>query len=106
MRNIMLVRAVDAGVDAEICAEKYVEHTARLATGLESAKITQMDQLMGRIDWLGKQDCRNHGVSAETSTRICRDSGRHHLPRSCLLLISFHNTNRGVWLKHHQHYHC
>ena len=64
MRNITLVRAVDVVVGAEICAERSVEHVDRLATGLESAKITQMDQLMARIDRPGRHDRRDHGARA------------------------------------------
>jgi len=50
---------VDMAVGAEICVKRSAEHVDKLATGLESAKITQMDQLMARIDRPGRHDRRD-----------------------------------------------
>ena len=106
MRNITLVRAVDMAVGAEICVKRSAEHVDKLATGLESAKITQMDQLMARIDQPGRHDRRDDGVRAGTSIPNYRNPGRPNLPRSHLRLICLHNAMRGAWLKHHQNYYC
>ena len=59
MGDIILVRAMDVVAGTKICAERSVDHVDRLATGLESAKITQMDQLMARIDRPGRHDRRD-----------------------------------------------